>query len=452
MKGAASLCLVAAMVFVLGTAPAAADNGPWGADYFPNVTLTTQDGEPVRFYDDLVKGKIVAINLIYTSCQYACPLETARLAQVQRLLAERMGRDLFFYSISIDPEHDTPAVLKAYADKFQAGPGWLFLTGARADIDLISKKIGLYSRPDPNDKDGHKPYLLIGNEATGQWMRNSAVDNPQILAKRIGEWFNSWQTAPKTVKSYADAPPIAFETGQREFTNHCGACHTIGRGDRLGPDLLNVTTRRERAWLTRFIVQPEKVMAEGDPIARTLQAKYKQVRMPNLDLSKDDAAMLIDYIDAQSRKVRAPRPEEIKQPAATAAASDADLTRVVTPYLEIQRALTADRLDGVKESARRLAEEAAKLGPTAGPIGAAAAGFERTADLNSARAAMGSVSDAILTFMKALTPKMDSDVKVAYCPMAQKHWLQKGDRIQNPFYGKAMLECGRFVQQMPSLN
>ena len=75
-----------------------------GRRLLPNVTLTTQDGVDVRFYDDLIKGKIVAVNLIYTTCKYACPLETARLAQVARLLGDRMGRDIFFYSISIDPE------------------------------------------------------------------------------------------------------------------------------------------------------------------------------------------------------------------------------------------------------------------------------------------------------------------------------------------------------------
>src|SRR4026209_2858231 len=112
-------------------APAAADNARWGAGYFPNVTLTTQDGVEVRFYDDLVKGKIVAINLIYTICKYACPLETARLTQVAKLLGDRMGRDIYFYSISIDPEHDTPAVLKAYAEKYQAGPGRLVLPGPK---------------------------------------------------------------------------------------------------------------------------------------------------------------------------------------------------------------------------------------------------------------------------------------------------------------------------------
>src|SRR5690349_19135170 len=154
------------------SAPAGAQHARWGADYFPNVTLTTHEGKTVRFYDDLIKGKLVAIDLIYTTCTYACPLETARLAQVQRVLGDRVGREVFFYSISIDPEHDTPQVLKDYAAQYHAGPGWLFLTGKREDIDLISRKLGLYASPDPANPDGHKPNLLVGNEATGQWMRN----------------------------------------------------------------------------------------------------------------------------------------------------------------------------------------------------------------------------------------------------------------------------------------
>src|SRR5687767_11517236 len=87
----------AAGVSVWSTAAAAQESA--AASRIPNITLTTQDGKEVRFYDDLIKGKIVAINLIYTSCKYACPLETARLAQVQKILAERVGRDIFFYSI-----------------------------------------------------------------------------------------------------------------------------------------------------------------------------------------------------------------------------------------------------------------------------------------------------------------------------------------------------------------
>jgi protein SCO1/2 len=390
--------------------------------------------------------------LIYTSCQYACPLETARLAQVQRLLGDRAGRDLFFYSISIDPEHDTPAVLKAYAEKYNAGPGWLFLTGKKADIDLIARKLGLYSAPDVN-RDGHTPYLLVGNESTGQWMRNSAVDNAQILAKRIGEWFDSWQSAPKTVKSYADVPRPVLHAGQREFTNHCGACHTIGHGDHLGPDLLNVTVRRDRGWLTRFIVEPDKVIAEGDPIARSLQARYKEVRMPNLGLSESDAATLVEYIDGQSRAAGARDAAEAGIAAVDApGAAAADLMPIVTPYLRIQRALHADVLDGIRESARLIVGEAGKLGPQGERIKAAGGGFERAGDLKTARVVMGALSDAILIFIKSFGATTSAGVKVAYCPMAQKYWLQEGLRIQNPFYGNAMSECGRISAEVPSLR
>src|SRR5919199_1102994 len=119
---------IAALAAVLTTASTveagrawAATGSRWGADYFPNVPLTTQDGKTVRLYDDLLKDKIVAIDLIYTHCKFSCPLETARLAQAQKLLGDRVGKDIFFYSISIDPKRDTPAALKAYAQKFHAG-------------------------------------------------------------------------------------------------------------------------------------------------------------------------------------------------------------------------------------------------------------------------------------------------------------------------------------------
>src|SRR3954468_12655327 len=86
-----------------------ASGATWGANYFPNVQLTTQDGKTVRFYDDLLKGKRFIINLIYTECGDSCPLETARLTQVKKILGDHLGRDIWFYSLSIDPKHDTPA-------------------------------------------------------------------------------------------------------------------------------------------------------------------------------------------------------------------------------------------------------------------------------------------------------------------------------------------------------
>ncbi len=116
---AAAIFLIA--LFFIAAAPVAAENR-WGANYFPNVVLTTQDGTKVHFYDDVLKGKSVVIDLIYTECVDACPLETARLVQVQKILGDRVGKDIFFYSISIDPKHDTPKVLKEYAAEVSRRP------------------------------------------------------------------------------------------------------------------------------------------------------------------------------------------------------------------------------------------------------------------------------------------------------------------------------------------
>src|SRR5689334_2148986 len=108
-----------AAVFVLRTrASAAPKDSPWGGDYFPNVKLTAQDGRSYRFYDDLLKDKIVVINFIYTQCGDTCPLETAKLRHVQRILGKRVGKDVFFYSISIDPKRDTPQQLADYAEAY----------------------------------------------------------------------------------------------------------------------------------------------------------------------------------------------------------------------------------------------------------------------------------------------------------------------------------------------
>jgi protein SCO1/2 len=450
---AATLSL-AAMCVMAVPVQTGADNSRWGADYFPNVTFTTQDGTRVRFYDDLLKGKIVAINLIYTTCKYSCPLETARMAQVQKLLGDRMGRDVFFYSITIDPEHDTPEVLKEYGQRYHAGPGWLFLTGTAADIQLVSRKLGLYSPPNPANPDGHIPYLLVGNEATGQWMRNSAVDNPKFLATTIGDWLDSWHNAPKQPpKSYAEVPRPTFDRGQYTFTNHCAACHTIGRGEQIGPDLLDVTAHRERSWLTRFIVAPDKMNAAGDPIAAALRAKYQQVRMPNLDLNDADAALLIDYIAEQSRQAQRPAHSAEPAPAvASPAAASAFLAPIVESYLRIQQALHGDTLDGIKPQAQVIAARAAELGVAFNSIRASAATFDRAGDLASARAAFGALSDAILVYAKEANAPLGDTVTAAYCPMVRRHWLQRGATVQNPFYGSAMSDCGRVVSGIPSVN
>jgi protein SCO1 len=295
------LRLVAA-VAAIGTAAVLSADQHWGRDYFPNVPLVTHTGQTVRFYDDLLKGKSVAINVIYTRCKDRCPLETAKLSQVQRLLADRMGKDIFFYSISIDPEFDTATVLRDYAEKFRAGPGWLFLTGKLADITAIQKKLGLYSRTDALNPDGHLPSLVIGNEPAGQWMLNSAVDNPRFLAATIRNFLIDWKdNQVVSVPSYERARPIAgFDAGSYLFDTKCAACHTLGEGDGIGPDLAGVTRARDRAWLEGFIKTPDRMLAQNDPTATALFAKYRRVAMPNLRLGDGDVAALVKYIETHS--------------------------------------------------------------------------------------------------------------------------------------------------------
>lgn len=296
---AATAVLLAGGAALLDMGPPASAARRWGPDYFPNVELTTQDGKTIRLYDDLLKGKSVAINVIFTDCRDVCPLETAMLVQLKRILGERVGKDIFFYSISIDPKHDTPQVLKAYAEKFGAGgPGWLFLTGKPEDIKLVTRKLGLLRTRDASTRDGHSSILMVGNEPTGQWMKNSALDNPRFLAGRIGSFLGWKDTQP--AKSYAEARPLVFEDGQRLFQGRCSVCHTIGQGDKMGPDLLGVTARRERAWLTRYIMVPDQMLAAGDPIATALFNQYKKVRMPNLRLEPDEVADLLSYLEAQT--------------------------------------------------------------------------------------------------------------------------------------------------------
>lgn len=282
-----------------GAQPATPANR-WGAGYFPNVELVTQDGAKVRLYDDLLKGKSVAINVIFTDCKDVCPLETAMLVRLHELLGERMGRDIWFYSISIDPERDTPAVLKAYAEKYGAPPrGWLFLTGRPQDIKIVTRKLGLLRARDRNIRDGHGSLLLVGDEPTAQWQRNSALDNPPFLAARIAGFLGWKDTKPE--QSYAEARPLEFDAGQYVFESRCSACHSIGQGDRIGPDLRNVSERRGRAWLMRYIRVPDEMLAAGDPTANALFKRYKEVRMPNLRLASDEVNAVLSYIDARSK-------------------------------------------------------------------------------------------------------------------------------------------------------
>lgn len=282
----------------------------WGADYFPNVSLVTHEGKTVRFFDDLIKDKVVMINFIYTSCPDACPLETARLREVQKILGDRVGQDVFMYSITIDPAHDTPEVLKQYMEKFQVGPGWLFLTGEASDITLLRKKLGLYSE-DESDLTEHNINLIIGNQSTGQWIKSSPFENPYVLATQVGSWLHNWKLPPKDKKDYAEAPELRnISRGESLFRTRCASCHTIGAEHMaesaqrpIGPDLSGVTRKRDRVWLARWLAEPDKMLTEKDPLAMALLAEYNNVPMPNLRLNEVEIQALITYIKEESHRV-----------------------------------------------------------------------------------------------------------------------------------------------------
>lgn len=291
---------IGAMLLCGGSPSWAAPPGsPWGADYFPNIPLTTQDGTTVHIYDDLIKDKVVAINFIYTRCGDSCPLETASLRQVQQLLGDRVGKDVFFYSISIDPEHDTPEALKEYAKRFNIGPGWTFLTGTKADITLLRQRLGLYRAGAESKKlREHNLTFIIGNEATGQWMKRSPFDEPKVLAWLLGRKLHNFKVATSEQQaSYAKAEQLPkISLAEDLFRSRCDSCHSLGAEDSLGPGLQNVTKRRTRTWLSLWLKAPDQMLAEKDPIAIELFNRYNKLSMPNLRLTDAEVETLIKYM------------------------------------------------------------------------------------------------------------------------------------------------------------
>ncbi len=153
----------------------------------PNVELITHEGKRVKFYDDLVKDKKVVLNFMYAECEGICSPVTANLATVQRGLGDRVGRDIFFYSITLKPEEDTPEDLKRYAQMHRVGPGWLFLTGRPADIELLRRSLGyVYKDPvEDADKDNHIGMVRYGVEAAMRWGASPGMANPQHVLRTI---------------------------------------------------------------------------------------------------------------------------------------------------------------------------------------------------------------------------------------------------------------------------
>ena len=161
--------------------------------YFTDVVLINQNGEKMRFYSDLLQGKVVIINSFFGTCQGVCLPMNRNLERVQEALGERVGKDVNIISISVDPVTDTPASLKEYAKKLHARPGWYFLTGDKKNVDFALNKIGHFV----SDKQDHLNILIIGNERTGLWKKALSLAPSADLVKIVENVLNDQAPSSK---------------------------------------------------------------------------------------------------------------------------------------------------------------------------------------------------------------------------------------------------------------
>ena len=154
--------------------------------YFSDVELINQDGQKLRFYSDVLKDKVVVINTFFTTCTGVCPPINRTLERMQEALGDRLGKDAFLVSMSVDPETDTPVLLKEYSRRFHARPGWIFLTGKKENVDWALYKLGQYVET----KDGHTTIIIIGNEAKGLWKKAFGLAKADELMKIVEDVIN----------------------------------------------------------------------------------------------------------------------------------------------------------------------------------------------------------------------------------------------------------------------
>lgn len=165
---------------------------PSGAQkYFTDTILINQDGEKMRFYSDLVKGKTVIIDSFFATCQGSCLPMNRNLEKVQEALGDRLGKDAYILSISVDPTVDTPPALKAYAKKLNARPGWYFLTGDKASVEFVLKKLGQFV----DNKQDHLNIFIIGNDRTGLWKKAFGLAKSEEIVKVVESVINDKPTA-----------------------------------------------------------------------------------------------------------------------------------------------------------------------------------------------------------------------------------------------------------------
>ncbi len=146
-----------------------------------DIPLRDQDGNSVRFRTDAIGDRIVVVDTFFTSCGLICPILGAIFMDLQGMAGDRLGKDIALLSISVDPLTDIPPRLKAYATKWEARPGWVFLTGGKQDVDRVLSGLGLFAA----DFSDHPAAILVGDGRTGEWTRFNGFATPEQLMERI---------------------------------------------------------------------------------------------------------------------------------------------------------------------------------------------------------------------------------------------------------------------------
>ena len=187
---AAAILLVLSTMAVQAQEPTA-DEEARARSYFTNLDLINQDGETVQFFDDVMKDKVVVINFIFTNCKGACPLMTHKLTLVRDKLEGYVGEPLQFVSLSLDPERDTPAAMKEFAETHNADhDGWIFLTGDAGNLDTIIKKLGQYT----DDMEAHSTMMLAGNVNNAHWIKILPQEQPPAIAEKLRRLMEDGET------------------------------------------------------------------------------------------------------------------------------------------------------------------------------------------------------------------------------------------------------------------
>ena len=155
--------------------------GPTKKLIIPDIEVLDQEGNALHFYSDLIRGKTIAINFIFTNCTTICPPLAATFARVQKEMGDRVGKDVHFISISVDPLTDTPERLKAWGAKFKAGAGWTFVTGNKEEMDKLLYALGA----SVSRREDHTPAVIVGNDSKGIWTRTYGLAKPSQMVGLI---------------------------------------------------------------------------------------------------------------------------------------------------------------------------------------------------------------------------------------------------------------------------